>query len=80
MTCVGDVMAVTALRDLGLVFFAAGEGIPKPETRLFLSVSIFGETKGSNSIRYEEDVVVSRNNQCVHPSEILLSYRVCLVT
>ena len=62
-------------RELDFDFFVAEGGVPGPEMRFFLSISISKQsaavdgdgTEGSMIIRYEEDVVISRNNQCVHP-------------
>ena len=61
-----------------LLFLIIDDGVPGPERRFFLSISIFSQSAASNgdgaegsiSIKYEEDVVISRNNQCVHPISI----------
>jgi len=61
-----------------LLFLIIDDGVPGPERRVFLSISIFSQSsavngdgaEGSISIKYEEDVVISRNNQCVHPISI----------
>ena len=69
-------LVLTRERDFG--FFVADDGVPGPERRFFLSISIFSQAaavngdgaEGTISIKYEEDVVISRNNQCVHPIAI----------